>query len=1125
MLMTEHPLYLFGYVPCFRQPPLHVFYSTKPINTCDALSKCVAPSLFNFRKAMIMVTRLRRCVLMALLLGVCWQAKPLAAAQFYVKSANEIRDAMQFAQPGDTLVMATGVWTDQKISFQGNGTETQPIVLIAETPGRVLLNGTSTLRIGGSYLEVNGLRFVGGHSSSGAVIEFRSGSSAQHCRLTNTSIEEYNPADRSREYKWVSLYGTYNRVDHCYFAGKDHDGAMLVVWADAQPDYHRIDHNYFGYRPPLGKNGGETIRIGTSDWSMYDSFTIVESNYFERCNGEIEIISNKTGKNTFRYNTFYDCEGMLTLRHGNGSAVYGNFFFGNNNPLAGGVRIIGEDHKVFNNYFVDLAGTDWRSAVTFMNGVPNSPLNRYFQVINAEVAFNTFVHCKSSIIIGAGADNELTLPPKDCLIANNVVLTDTQIVTQVVEPVNMTWQGNIMQGSDLGIPQPPGIVLADPQLALAADSLWRPKAGSPVIGAAEGDFPEVVDDMDGQARGSSKDVGADQVSTEPIVRGPLGPGKAVGPDWLQQSTPLVLTVHIVGEGQVKLDPPGGLYERGTVVTLTAVPADSPWTFSGWSGDVTGTDTSVTLTMDGNKSVTATFTAPPQYKLSFWITGSGHVELQPPGGLYFEGTQVAITAVPDPGWRFSHWGGALSGSQNPDTLVMDRNKSVAVTFVEDTTAGGGVLEVRADEDFRNAVDYAFANGLDTLLLVTSGGVYTTTNANGIEITKPLTILAAPGLEQKPVLTNSDPNATVLEILRVYDHLTVDGVVFDGGHAQSHGMKYGIRIQPNSDRGLTPRAGLDLTVRHCDFINLYQDKDPNNDGHAIRLGKDVFAGTVRIEDCTFANIGYEAIRISDTEKYQTTKAVDSLIVRNCTFTNIDAECIRFYADADVSTPDAYVLIEHLTIEHSATRVAYIKNNKNSIFRDVIIANSRLSGHSRDDFLMDVQSEGSRVSHVDTFNVLPVPIKAAKGGEIDFATIYGFDPMFADPVNGDYTLLQGSPAYGKAHDGEALGDLRWAKYPTAIQAGQQSVLPQTLELEQNYPNPFNPSTTLVFRVPAASRIVLKIYNTEGAEVATLFDGYTAAGTHKVTWDASHLPSGLYLARLQAGSVVDTAKLLLVK
>lgn len=462
-----------------------------------------------------------------------------ARADVYpVTLAAQIASAMATAKPGDTLSMAAGTWTNQAIVFQGNGDSLRPIVLRAADPGQVILTGSSSLRIGGSWLVVDGLRFERAVPTSGAVIEFRSSSigEAHHCRLTNTSVVDCNPPSNTTDYKWVSLYGHHNRVDHCYLAGKTHAGTTLVVWLGPAPNYHQIDSNYFGPRPPLGVNGGETIRVGTSDWSMYDSYTVVENNYFYQCNGEVEIISNKSCENVYRGNTFVSCEGALTLRHGNRCTVEGNFFFGNNVSNSGGIRIIGEDHTVINNYLADLAGSSTKSALPIMNGVPNSPLNRYFQVQRALVAFNTLVNCKYSLLVGVGKDSELTLPPLDCTIANNVVRSsDGPLITYIDTPINLTYAGNVFYGAALGISQPTGISMVDPKLVKDAEGLWRPASDSPLKGAATGSYPQVVVDMDGQPRPDVKDIGADQTSDAPRTRRPITVNDA-GPDWMRAST-------------------------------------------------------------------------------------------------------------------------------------------------------------------------------------------------------------------------------------------------------------------------------------------------------------------------------------------------------------------------------------------------------------------------------------------------------------------------------------------------------------------------------------------------------------------------------------------------------------
>lgn len=468
----------------------------------------------------------------------------LAQAQ-HVTTPEELDAAIEAAQPGDVITMANGTWTDVDVHFDTDGVEGDSIYLRAETPGQVVLDGRSRLRIAGNYLVVDGLRFEGGALDGGHVIQFRgdAGDHAHHSRLTQAAVVDYNPADRLTEYKWVSLYGTHNRVDHSYFAGKSHDGATLVVWLEDppndRPNYHRIDHNHFGHRPVLGKNGGETIRVGTSHRSMQDSRTLVEHNLFERCNGEHEIISNKSGENVYRHNTFVGSQGALTLRHGNRATVEGNFFFGDGERWSGGVRVIGEGHRIVNNYFQDLQGTNTTAAMPFMNGVPDSPLNRYFQVRDVLVAFNTFVNCRHPFLFGVGADPELSLPPRDVTFANNVVISDdeTPVITVIDDPVGLVWKGNVMHGTVLGIARPDGIRWQDPALAPGADGLWRPGPGSPVLGAAVGDYPSVDTDVDGQPRTAHPtDAGADARADAPICFRPLTPAD-VGPAWMRAGPP------------------------------------------------------------------------------------------------------------------------------------------------------------------------------------------------------------------------------------------------------------------------------------------------------------------------------------------------------------------------------------------------------------------------------------------------------------------------------------------------------------------------------------------------------------------------------------------------------------
>jgi poly(beta-D-mannuronate) lyase len=484
-----------------------------------------------------MTARLRSCLTgRGLLLASAFSVAgiiPLHGTQIRVASAEEISAAMNVARPGDTLTMANGLWTDAAIMFAGYGTASAPIVLRGESYGGVILGGTSTLRISGSNLVVDGLLFRNGYSPSGAVVEFQGTyGQSDSCRLTNCSILEYNPADLAVDYKWISLYGTHNRVDHCYLRGKKHQGSTLVVWVDtSRSNYHQIDHNYFAPRPPLGTNGGETIRVGTGLVSLGNSYTLVEYNYFEQCNGDAEIVSNKSCGNAYRYNTFVSCQGTLSMRQGHRTVIEGNFLLGNGVSGTGGIRLMGEDHLVFNNYVAGVTDDKSGCALAMMNGTAPGVTPAYLQVKRAIVAFNTFV--ADTYTIGLGVNNNGgILPPDSCVIANNVAyaVSSKPVITVYTAPTNVTWQGDIFYGASLGIAQPAGITWVNPQMAVAGDGLWRPGPSSPVINASvsPSTYPYVTMDMDGQARDATPDVGSDEASTGTITRRPLTPAD-VGP--------------------------------------------------------------------------------------------------------------------------------------------------------------------------------------------------------------------------------------------------------------------------------------------------------------------------------------------------------------------------------------------------------------------------------------------------------------------------------------------------------------------------------------------------------------------------------------------------------------------
>jgi hypothetical protein len=110
--------------------------------------------------------------------------------------------------------------------------------------------------------------------------------------------------------------------------------------------------------------------------------------------------------------------------------------------------------------------------------------------------------------------------------------------------------------------------------------------------------------------------------------------------------------------------------------------------------------------------------------------------------------------------------------------------------------------------------------------------------------------------------------------------------------------------------------------------------------------------------------------------------------------------------------------------------------------------------------------------------------------------------------------------------IDDLRISKVAQSPVAISEDEIPSRLELYQNYPNPFNPTTRLRFDVPSNTVATLKIYNVAGAEVATLVDGRQfASGTQEIIWDASEVPSGVYLARLETSVGTRVIRMVLLR
>jgi hypothetical protein len=186
-----------------------------------------------------------------------------------------------------------------------------------------------------------------------------------------------------------------------------------------------------------------------------------------------------------------------------------------------------------------------------------------------------------------------------------------------------------------------------------------------------------------------KNWSGDATGTAATVTLTMTANKTVSAVFEQVSiTQYTLTVNVTGSGTVTKAPNQTSFNSGAAVTLTAVPATG-YKFVNWTGDVSGTSATSSITMSANKMVTAVFEPLPanEFTLTVNVSGSGSVTKSPDKGSYASGTEVTLTATPASGATFEGWGGDVSGTNTTVKVTLSANKTVTATF-----KGGVVLKL-------------------------------------------------------------------------------------------------------------------------------------------------------------------------------------------------------------------------------------------------------------------------------------------------------------------------------------------------------------------------------------------------------------------------------------------------
>lgn len=472
-----------------------------------------------------------------------------------VANVTQLKEALNTILPSDSIIVASGNYNIGSLKISRSGTNIRPIVIKSESLHGARITGKTALTL--SYQ--NFVTYEGFDFDLEPVSIIFKMEGCSFIRITRNKFRMQKLTE-TQSSKWITIgdiwenaicNSRHNRIDHNLFEGKYDAGAWLVIDGShgSVPDiskHDRIDHNIFRNNTPRVANEKETIRIGVSDLSMLSSYTIIERNLFENCDGDPEIVSIKSCNNIVRNNTFKQCLGTLSLRHGNNNQVEGNFFFGEGKTGlfegttigCGGIRVYGKGHEIVNNYFEGLTGSKWDAAITITNGdVNNSSTSWSSHYIPEDIiyAFNTHVNNYSDIEIGFDNNTKYPLQPKNCKVDNNIFFNSKysllkfyhqNAISQIGFSNNIAYPiGNL--ATSLPTYSTAQFNVIDPLLQktrgripgnddfLSATEIFKLTANSPAIDAAI-NYIDIIVDSEGQAMFGVKDVGADEFNPQAI---------------------------------------------------------------------------------------------------------------------------------------------------------------------------------------------------------------------------------------------------------------------------------------------------------------------------------------------------------------------------------------------------------------------------------------------------------------------------------------------------------------------------------------------------------------------------------------------------------------------------------
>jgi poly(beta-D-mannuronate) lyase len=336
----------------------------------------------------------------------------VGAKVYKVSNADDFKKAIMVILPGDTIEIANGNYSGWEMDLNTNGTPTQPVIIKGQEPGKVVFSGNinkPVFQLTGSFTEISNLAFSGctvfkSGGANGVLIELKG---SKFCRISHCNFSKNVAKAQSTPIVVVSGKGEHNRVDHCVFTGNiDNQEVQVKITANAVPLYSLVDYNEFRDKPKVtwkNSNGGECVQVGQDPIMLgtQEAFSVVRDNRFIHCDGEPEVISNKSSANKYINNQFEDCNGELVMRGGHDCLIDSNIFKGG----SGGIRINGTHHTITNNRLEKLP-----TAIRLMYGMAKGKIETGFYIAASDciIKNNRINNCTTGILIGDSKNADWT---------------------------------------------------------------------------------------------------------------------------------------------------------------------------------------------------------------------------------------------------------------------------------------------------------------------------------------------------------------------------------------------------------------------------------------------------------------------------------------------------------------------------------------------------------------------------------------------------------------------------------------------------------------------------------------------------------------------------------------------